>query len=617
MRLFPLTRFIGSCLGCAVLLMLEIARGASTDAIRVALMPFAVDDNSYRSTLAATDMANLLQAELSNEPGLHWVERSELKAAEREFELATLGFTDVAGALRRGHFTAADWIITGSFSIATNSQWNLAIKVVDVRRADVLASRTAELSRVAHPTLKSALPQVDSIVGEMRAVLRAATKRWSEVHGRRTLALLMLLDAEDRESELAYALETSTDGSKPWRVVRPGASVDSFGESEFVLLGLVQENPDAWERVAEAYVWGRLAIRHVPSADCIPVLEVTIWDDQGKFETISVGGKQVSVPAAALSQISDLIPRLKVELAAKLNQPRQPSSAAEIRARIAEALFRRAKGWGLDSEHYSKWRVIPELWVRDDLGNMHRTAELWSRDNVRQQVRMLEAACFFDPKNRSARELLLRIQTRRGYYLRPQNLKARIALCEGWGSYVERFGLSSEEHSDLANEAASGSVAGNYVMSAFHLADRAKYPKEEKGLPPDISNQLARKWSGSFVREFAERVAKTTNEPVTRSLSPTIFREGHLIPLNPEIRLRTIEALWPAFVASVPPGANERDYVEICSLIRRTCMEANRAGEAAKLLNMLNKPERVRPASNAPVRLPRATELEPRSPFQK
>ena len=83
-------------------------------------MVFTTDDNSYRSSLAAVDLAGILQAELSAEPGFQWVERAELKAAERELELSELGLPDAVGALRRGQFAAADWMVTGAFTVATN-----------------------------------------------------------------------------------------------------------------------------------------------------------------------------------------------------------------------------------------------------------------------------------------------------------------------------------------------------------------------------------------------------------------------------------------------------------------------------------------------------------------
>ena len=57
---------------------------ASANPVRAALMTFTTDDNSYRSSVAAANLAAALQAELSSETAISWVERVELKAAERE-----------------------------------------------------------------------------------------------------------------------------------------------------------------------------------------------------------------------------------------------------------------------------------------------------------------------------------------------------------------------------------------------------------------------------------------------------------------------------------------------------------------------------------------------------
>src|SRR5207247_4596446 len=89
---------------------------AHSNSVRVALMTFTADDNSYRSSLAAADLAALLQADLSDDPGFEWVERNDLKAAERELDLSQLGLRDAVGVLRKGRYAAASWMVTGSFN---------------------------------------------------------------------------------------------------------------------------------------------------------------------------------------------------------------------------------------------------------------------------------------------------------------------------------------------------------------------------------------------------------------------------------------------------------------------------------------------------------------------
>jgi len=53
-------------------------------AMRVALLDFTADDNSWPAAEAASDFAAVLQVELAGVAGVEWVERAQLKLAERE-----------------------------------------------------------------------------------------------------------------------------------------------------------------------------------------------------------------------------------------------------------------------------------------------------------------------------------------------------------------------------------------------------------------------------------------------------------------------------------------------------------------------------------------------------
>jgi hypothetical protein len=72
--------------------------------IRVALMDFSTDDNSYRKAQAAANLTSLLQIELANEPGLEWIERAQLALAKQELNLAALESLAGSAAIRRGNW---------------------------------------------------------------------------------------------------------------------------------------------------------------------------------------------------------------------------------------------------------------------------------------------------------------------------------------------------------------------------------------------------------------------------------------------------------------------------------------------------------------------------------
>ena len=57
----------------------------SAPPIRVALMDFSTEDNSWRSAQAAANFTRLLQIQLADAPGFEWVERAQLDQANDPF----------------------------------------------------------------------------------------------------------------------------------------------------------------------------------------------------------------------------------------------------------------------------------------------------------------------------------------------------------------------------------------------------------------------------------------------------------------------------------------------------------------------------------------------------
>ena len=586
---------------------------ASANPVRAALMTFTTDDNSYRSSVAAANLAAALQAELSSETAISWVERVELKAAERELELSELGLPDSAGALRRGRFVGADWIVAGSFKGATNQQWNLTVEVIDVRRADVLASFSTAVSRTAHPTLKSALPQMAAVASAIRTASQTAMRRWEAVRGQRTLALLMVLDAEQFEPDIARGVEAAATGSNGWRVARFSRTGQSFGENEMLLLGLVDQNPNLWESLADAYAWGEFAVRRtltltgvkIPSLKYQPVLEITLWDRRGESTMVSIEGEGVPSQDAAWAQAEKLCHRAPQELLNALNGSIVNEPVSEVRARIAKSLMERATTGRKDPEYWSRWSRDPERGTRNE---------------ILKQARLLETAMFFDPRNRVASEHLLAVRwNATTAYTAPNRFWFLFNQSEDLSSHLERFGLSSLPLPWTGPEIAGRPMVTAYVTSACQLMDLSQLGnKEDFGFPRDMSGEMARKWLRGVSAELARRVIKTAEDSYTRSISYRILTDGltgnpmGLMLVEPKLRLQCIEALWPAFVSGVPPGSRQQDYEELCRSVTATCAELGLAGREKALLNLLDKPKVAKPIT--PVRLPRASDWEPRRP---
>ena len=108
--------------------------------IRVALMDFAVDDNSYRSAQTAAAFSSLLQIEVANESGFEWVERAQLDRAKKELHLSEMDLLSGTADVRRGKWVKADWLVTGRFSLDDESRRLLFVEITDLHHADVLAT---------------------------------------------------------------------------------------------------------------------------------------------------------------------------------------------------------------------------------------------------------------------------------------------------------------------------------------------------------------------------------------------------------------------------------------------------------------------------------------------
>src|SRR5438105_10176194 len=81
---------------------------------RVALADLWTNENTWESINAAAEATSLLTADLSAEQGIEWVEREQLRLAEKEVELgAALGRPDLRDTVQRARWSKADWLVTG------------------------------------------------------------------------------------------------------------------------------------------------------------------------------------------------------------------------------------------------------------------------------------------------------------------------------------------------------------------------------------------------------------------------------------------------------------------------------------------------------------------------
>src|ERR1035441_6909985 len=151
--------------------------GPAPPALRVALMDFSTDDNSWRNSQAAANFTSLLQIQLANEPGVEWVERAQLDLAKQELKLSEMELIGGSSPIRRGKWAKADWLVTGRFSLDDKSQRTLGLEVTDLQHADVLASQTITFPGHATAQIQVAHDLVELAATALRQLLADARRR--------------------------------------------------------------------------------------------------------------------------------------------------------------------------------------------------------------------------------------------------------------------------------------------------------------------------------------------------------------------------------------------------------------------------------------------------------
>jgi len=80
------------------------------------MLDFISTDNSYASMRTAANFTTALQASLSVESGVEWVERQQLEQARHELELGAFN-PSAAAAVRSGKWLKADLLVLGRFNL--------------------------------------------------------------------------------------------------------------------------------------------------------------------------------------------------------------------------------------------------------------------------------------------------------------------------------------------------------------------------------------------------------------------------------------------------------------------------------------------------------------------
>jgi hypothetical protein len=261
-----------------------MARGEGVP--RVALMEFGTDDNSYQSARAAADFSGILQASLGGETNLAWVERVQLDKARQELETAAGGLEGDDMTIRRGKWVGADWMVTGLISEDDRNQRTLSVEITDLKHADTLVSGTITFPGLAAEPFQIGSNMVEEATGKLRGLLVDARQEDQESEGKVLVAPLFMANIsgtfgrmtfkEPLGDEFDEILGRVAATNSRVRLIRFPKAYRSTDESEMVLGGLVDADPNAWQQTADLYVWGTYEVSPPRVPNAMRKIELTL-----------------------------------------------------------------------------------------------------------------------------------------------------------------------------------------------------------------------------------------------------------------------------------------------------------------------------------------------------
>lgn len=470
--------------------------------LTAALTPLSTTHEAWYQSIAAThDFAALLQAQLENESGLKWVERTEIDRAEKELTLNGSGLVSPAQSLAIGHWVKADVLLTGSLSPDQSLGRQITLRVIDALRGDVLARRTFPIQQPpAAPFTITAeiLQQAGKAAREMLTEARlriVATPQQTVVAplfiGNRTKYTSRL---DLHAARLIEVFQTAAIG-KNLRVLNLHGTSDAHSEAELAVSGLAQLEGNAWQKVADHYLWGWIE-ETGPLTTPFAEMPVKI--------TFELSGGQMFSADTTVSQLETAAKKLAAEVLSAL-----PASKATDGRNAAKVLFDHATEWIAGQGNMPLGGVIPA----------------WTLNRWRQSVKLLDAARFFAPEDgRIAARWLIERWNKAVYFsstretATPHHFWSLWQRKTDWDAHVARFGFKDfpAYDSDLFGRLpfASGKGAADYPKRCWHglVAEIVRYLFNNNtsipdGLPPDVRQRWLREMSAESTRRFMKLVS--------------------------------------------------------------------------------------------------------------
>ena len=574
--------------------------------LKVALGDFTTDDHSYRSALAAANFSEMLQTKLTGVEGVEWVERSQLQAAEKELNLSIGGFSPSATALRAGKFVKADLLVSGQFATTAEPGRTLRLELIDLEHADVLAGTTVRISGSTNQPLAISTDDIAAADKCMRTALRQAQTRFLQVKAQRVIAPLFFANTSDShrldffEDELQSALGTAAAARGNVRVLQFPRAATAADEAGLVMAGLVEQDPAAWQKVADVYVWGQyeeakadgLAFEQTPVT-----FTLSLWDGSDEVQTLTE-----TVKVSELPQLKERLIKRMLDVAQSFKK-RPPSETA--RHQVARQLLLRA----------CDIQALPK-----PSGETAQGRQLWE-----YEVKLLATAHFFAPESYLIHRFWLECRWHRlnnSWDFRtlpgPRDLFGqRLEQIRSYDDFEDKFGLITPKEMEPnllpAGQRLFFSKPGDldtplkaYWLGALRdVCDAINGKEKISDFPMDAPRNVLESWRDQLNDDLARRVftayetAIHANPPLTIRNAYVLLDDHAFALKDKQMKAKFIEDLWPTYLETryLPPARHEYSAEEfdlyftkgLLADVQRAFTEAGRPQAAEPLIAALKQ----------------------------
>jgi ankyrin repeat protein len=532
---------------------------------RAAIMNFTSDDNYYRSTLSAGDYTTAVQSTLASMPNIGWVERTELNAAISELNLSALSFSNDTAMLRIGKWVKADLLVLGRFVRTNSNSRTLILDVVFTDRAEILARRVQTISGDIREPVAPQPKDLETTATLIQQLLLDAQKEISRQDGKILLAPLFFRNLSETsrldylEKDLLNTFQKKSQSTPAIHILQFLRPRETASETELAFLGLVDQDKNACQRVADVYVWGSYKEEKAPGAtfEQVPVtISISAFD--GSNEMIELSEKTFVAQLHETAEI--LVSQLLQKITSKRNH--QPG---DHRQAIASILKNRAE----EIQRMLWPEIIPVNFPMSSNGG--KDAEFLQSiagRSLRQYcVKVLELARFFDPSNAEIyKQLILsRWKPANIQSMNRSNFDIQYQRACDFDHYLTMFGVP-------LNGTKFDNIFLEYDFQSLLAVLRTIHAKGQRieGFPIDVPDAVVLQWQTLFANQYINAVNLMGRSiDAGRGISSSdLFERWLVFGLDgiddPRLKVKLIEAIWPYYrqTANFATASNNERSIE-------------------------------------------------------